>query len=589
MQRAHTDIIIDDGVPYAKAQNIPFQEIASGVRHTIDHETHVWELASILFDELDSDITGSGSFPDNVAFEQRIRKERLIQLWEKLCHSPAMKDITATSSAEERAVAHLSAHNVVEACDELIRGKDFRLSILVAQIGGDPVMHEDMANQIKEWRGLDVLSEMTEPIRTLYELLSGNTCLCEGKKGPLEDRARSFLISQRFKLDWKRTFGLRLWYAILTEDPIETAVEKYAEDLNTHETKKPLPQFFENQTNGLWTDKGSALREDVLWGLLKIYSSSKGSLPEPSITDIVMPHNMTGNPLDARLSFQLYHALSARFPTADASRADQLAWDFAVQMDAGGEWLWAIFVLLHLTDRNKRQQGIQAILAQRTADIANAQTSEFRALTDEFKIPASWIWEAKALHARSVAQDHVREMECLLLAKNWEEAHKTLCRIVGPQSVIKQDYATLKRLMDAFEEGKVHIGEWTLGGQVYEDFIDLIQGTSKAHQKVGVLKRLLSALPVMVQERVGTSALDETVAIKEMSAVVGKEVAKAGGEKVSSNFVLEHKNYNALTQMTSQGIETWRVLQLPLASDAYLAHTLEMGMQYYKAVMAGGR
>ena len=51
LQRAHTNIIIDDEIFYVNAQNIFFQEIAFDVRHTIDHETHVWELTFILFDE----------------------------------------------------------------------------------------------------------------------------------------------------------------------------------------------------------------------------------------------------------------------------------------------------------------------------------------------------------------------------------------------------------------------------------------------------------------------------------------------------------------------------------------------------------
>lgn len=506
------------------------------VRHDNDHEMSVWELAAILFDEQKPDVVAKESYLDLGAFEHRFRKDLLIDLWDKLCQAHAMRDVASASNAEERAIAHLSAHNIVEACDELIEGKDFRLSTLLAQIGGDRVMHEDIAAQINEWRDLNVLSEMTESIRTLYELLSGNACYCEGKKGSFEDRAKSFVISEQFNLDWKRSFGLRLWYTIMSEEPIEAAVRKYSDELEEHESRKPLPLFLEEGEDSIWKDKSSASREDVLWGLLKLYAFSKGTLAEPSIANIVMPHNVSGNPLDTRLSFQLYHALSLRFHTSDRSTADQLAHDYAMQLESAGEWLWAIFILLHISDDEKRQHTIQTKLAYHASDIADADSDEFKTLADEFKIPPAWIWEAKALHARSVTQDHVREVQYLIHAKNWDEAHQTLCHTVGPQVVIEQDYDTLKQLLQAFAVGKIHIGEWTLGGQVYEDFLGLVQGGFEGQQRTNVLRRLLSALPAMVQEFVGKSGLEETVAVREMSVVVGREVAKSGGEKVSSPF-----------------------------------------------------
>lgn len=532
-QRSHTEFTANDGVPYAKAGRIPFQDIALTISPNNDYEKTIWELGAVLFDARKTEFIANDSSLDLQKFEHRIRKDLLIDLWSNFCRAQALNGVAAASNAEERAIARLSANNLVEACDELIKGQDFRLSTLVAQIGGDQVMRDDVAKQINEWRDLNVLSEMTEPIRALYELLAGNACYCEGKKGPLEDRVKSFVISEHFSLDWKRAFGLRLWYTILPEEPIEAAVAKYAKDLEGYEIRKPLPPFLEKNENVLWKDENSDKREDVLWGLLKLYASSKDTYPKPSIEDIVMPHNVTGNPLDSRLSFQLYHALSLRFSSSDPLKADQLACDCAAQLESAGEWLWAIFVLLHISDDKKRQLIIQTRLSYHAPDIIDAESDTFKILTGEFKVPSSWIWEAKALYARSVTQDHVHEVQCLLHAKNWDEAHQTLCRIVGPKAIIEQDYDILNQLLQAFAEGKIHISEWTLGGQVYEDFIQVVQGNPEGHQKSSALRRLLGALPVMVQEHVGKLGLEETAAVREMSGVVAKEVTKAGSDKVS--------------------------------------------------------
>lgn len=545
-QRSHTNFAYDRGVPYAEVQPLPFKEMAASVHNMGDREHSIWELAAILFDDSRSNVILKDTSVNQEEFNQRVRKDDLILMWQNICHVSAMKAVAEAPNAEERAIAHLSANSVVEACDNLIGGQDYRLAILVAQIGSDRIIREDMATQVNQWRDLNVLSEFTEPIRALYGLLAGNTCVCEGKKGPLEDRAKTFVISEQFSMDWKRAFGLRLWYATLPEEPIEVAVKKYADDLETHERRKPLPWFLEEEAPSPWKDPNADQCEDILWGLLKLYAASQGSLPIPPLTSIVSPHNTAGNPLDCRLSFQLHHALSPRFPHAtDPLKADQLALSFSAQLDSAGEWLWAIFILLHLSSREQRKSCIQTLLTLHATDMADVEDPAFQTLTEEFKIPASWIWEAKALHARSITQNHVQEVEFLLRAQNWEEAHATLCRVVGPRAIIERDYDGLKGLLDVFGGGSEFLGDWDLGGGVYEDFVALMmddgkrdsgQDAAKAKEswRTTVLKRLLGNLPSMVQERVGRAGLEEVVAVQEMSEYVARAVAslKARGAKV---------------------------------------------------------
>lgn len=524
--------------------------MAAGIQDQSDREYFVWKLAAILFDEPGSDTAIGGLPADKAKFDHLIRKDNLIQMWQRICIPSARKAALEARNHEERAISQLSVNNIVQACDELLLGKDYRLAILVSQIGGDRVMREDLTGQIEAWRKLNVLSEIAEPIRALYELLAGNPCVCEGKKGPAEDRAKTFVISDRFNLDWKRAFGLRLWYGILSEETIEVAVQKYATDLETHEKRKPLPWFLEEKTRVLWKDPDADQREDILWGLLKLFTSSKTGANLP-LSSIITPHNTAGNPLDSRLSFQLYHALSLQFPSAtDNALGDQLALDFAANLDSAGEWVWAIFILLHISNSAQRQSSIQSLLSIHAAEIIPDDTSQasnaFVTLTIEFGIPEEWIWESKALHARSVSQNHVDEVHFLLLARNWEEAHDTLCRVVAPRAIIESDHDTLHQLLTSFHgEGREHIVDWDIGGGIYEDFVALVLGLDVEQDgrmrrvdrsekgKLAILNRLLSALPVMVQEHVGAMPLDETVAIKEMCSIVA---SAAIGVKVHRGF-----------------------------------------------------
>ncbi len=518
----------------AKLQQTPFKDMASRVQPPSQYEQSVWELASILFDDQNPEAYGVPA-AHKATYDNRIRKDRLIHFWERQCQESATKAVSAAPNAEERAIAHLSANNVVEACDALVQGKDFRLATLVAQIGGDQIMRDDMTAQIAKWRELDVLSEITEPVRALYSLLAGDTCVCEGKKGQSEDRARTFVISERFNLDWKRAFGLRLFYAILAENTIEDAVVKFEHDLQSDEGKKPVPWFVEEETGALWKDPKAAQREDVLWGLLKIYAASKSALPTSSLAGILTPENITGNPIDARLSFQLYHAIAARFSAiSDPSKADYLTQTFAAQLDSAGEWYWALFSLLHLSSYRQRHLAIQRLLVRHAEAIPRDIKSDlFQTLTGVLKIPIEWIWQAKALYARSVLQDHLQEVDFLVKAQDWEEAHEVFRREVGPSAVIEQDWDTLQGVLDNFIDCKEQIAEWGMGGQVYDDYLSLTKGV-KGDEKRELLLRLLDALPLMV--RGGKRELKETVAVQEISGLVGKEVLLMK-EKVSQSTI----------------------------------------------------
>lgn len=528
----------------AKFQQTQFKSIASLVEPPSQYEQCIWELASILFDDQNPEAYGVPT-AHKATYDHRIRKDRLIHFWKQQCQESAIRAVGAAPNAEERAIAHLSANNVVEACDALMQGKDFRLATLVAQIGGDQIMRDDVTAQIAKWRELNVLSEITEPIRALYSLIAGDTCVCEGKKGPTEDRARTFVISERFNLDWKRAFGLRLFYAIMAEDTIEAAVVQFEHDLQSDEGRKPVPWFVEQESGAPWNDPKAAQREDLMWGLLKIYAASKSALPTSSLAGILAPENVTGNPIDARLSFQLYHAITARFPAiSDPSKADYLAHTFAAQLDSAGEWYWALFSLLHLSSNHQRHFAIQSLLVRHAEAISSDTKSDlFKTLTEVCKIPFAWIWEAKALYARTVVQDHVQEVDFLVKAHDWKEAHEVFRREVGPSAVVEQDWDTLQGVLDSFKYCKEQIGDWGLGGQVYDDYLSLMKGVG-GDEKEDLLLRLLGALPMMM--RGGKRELKETVAVQEISGLVGQEVL-AMKEKVSGHtFLLQRDNADVL-------------------------------------------
>ena len=81
------------------------------------------------------------------------------------------------------------------------------------------------------------------------------------------------------------------------------------------------------------------------------------------------------------------------------ARSDDLHASFASQLDAVGLWQWAIFVLLHLTDPDRRRALCKEVLGRNVvpSDEDSAEREVF--LQERLGVPLTWIAEAKAVRA----------------------------------------------------------------------------------------------------------------------------------------------------------------------------------------------
>ncbi|KAL4974153.1 nuclear protein 96-domain-containing protein [Aspergillus desertorum] len=585
IQRKQSHIVRVDGQPFARLSQASFEPFTKSAHSAhSDNERVIWQLANILFnDDTEDDFSASVPLQLRPKYLHRIKKDRLIRLWEDIVRERNAHAVGKAGSAEERAVYLLCSHRIEEACTVLISSQNFHLATLVSQIGRDPTTQRDMAQQIKEWREHNVWSEMSEPIRALYELLAGNALRSEGKSGgALEDRASTFTFSERFELDWFQAFGLRLWYGITDDEPLEVAVSAYAQDLDSGEEPAfPLPPHLDKD-RGVWHTSTDKLgHESPLWVLLKAYTVTLGaangtSVPILKLPAALLPESVAGDKLSNRLSFQLCQLLAAvlgRYErlSIDVARMDQLAWDYGWELSASGNLAQTLFVLLHLSRPPDRERAVKEILALFAAQLPEPITPEgspdatWRELTNDLQVPENWIWMSKALYARDTG-DAAREVDCLVRGKNWNDAHATFCRIVGPTAVIEHDYKTLGTLLSGFGEAPERkVRGWTSGGGVYEDFLRLVTARGRDPQR---LNRLVDALVTMgeIINGSGVEGLEERVAFKEMSRIV------AGWT----------------TQEDVKAMEMLRVLRLPLTRDARLVQTAEMSRRYYSVVMAGG-
>jgi len=563
-QRLST-VQLEDGVPSAHIDGATkLKDFAvggdRGKNTAADHERLVWELASVLFDtaKIPADLE------DQPAAAETFRRDELSRFWEHMVESQTSKAIAMAASSEEKALAALSGHRKAEACKHLMDGKNFRLATLVALIGTSDEVKRDMKDQIREWQDAHVLSEFSQPIRALYEMLSGNVCACEGIKGAVENRTDSFVISRRFGLNWQQAFGLRLWYAISTNGSIAEAVERFRHDVSQDKEDPPVSWYLESGISGIWNDPDVSNRQDLLWGLLQLYSDENCDLEA-----VLQPENSQLSPLDYRLSWQLGQALVSSGqvsfgPDAD-EKADAATIAFSSQLTNEGHWLEATFVLLHLSNPEARSKAIQEQLSRHAGHIGTEGSATFKTLVDDYKIPTQWIWHAKALFMRSVKKDPTGEVQCLLRAESYTDAHRTFVKEVAPATVIQRDYDTLADVLRQFEGHHARVAEWNIGGEVYKLFLELM-GHQRRHEQppAQLVSALLEGLPAM-HGNSPEAGITEYAALTDMAAEVAKVVA--GMARIGQ---MEHE----------------RILHLPLTEDVLLRHSRDLAWSHYTSVMA---
>src|SRR5947199_8984022 len=114
--------------------------------------------------------------------------------------------------------------------------------------------------------------------------------------------------------------------------------------------------------------------------------------------------------------------------------------------------------------------GIREILGRHVADLQEGN-KKLDFILKKLHVPAASIHQAKALKSRNEHR-YFEEVESLLAASAWNEAHKTITLHVAPVCVINDDLSRLHDILSKFVDASV-VENWSVGGQVYLDFINL--------------------------------------------------------------------------------------------------------------------
>lgn len=388
LQLAHTEIELDppspsfpSGLPAATpSSSLRFHHFAS-LSPPSDRtpDASLFRLGHALFDEIPDALVPPDAAADTRRHVLALRRKDRLEAWLADAVKADVEDDLRRAAAGEgaagtrqgagarRVFAMLSGHQVERACEAAVEAGDLRLATLLAQAGGDDEFREDVFLQLAKWREYRVEAHVAVSYRKVYELLCGNVGLSEGvAQGDKVDGAPAVHVSEG--LDWKRAFGLQLWYGTF-QSSVATAVERYeaAAQADKH-VAAPFPAYIEKPTSSaststwttVWAPSKGEAPTDPLFELLKVFTS-----PTHPLERALLPRNFGSSPTDYRMTWHLYTLLSRVLRRRDfedrvevgedgadvegnSVRADQVAESYAAQLEGEGLWTWAAFVLLHL-------------------------------------------------------------------------------------------------------------------------------------------------------------------------------------------------------------------------------------------------
>lgn len=632
IQQETTELDFGDyQIPYATTvTTFKFAELSEALPPTSTahiYERQVWDLAGVLFDDA---ITSDQNTREQERHE-RERLPRLKELWIQLCKKDAEKQLASVTTAEEKAFIHLASGDIINACAALLEGGNVHLATLVAQLPGDQGFRLLMKEQLESWRALNTLSEFNDAIRAIYEVLAGNVCMSEGfLSTTAENRITELRFSQQFGLTWRQAFALHLFYGIEHESGIQDAVRSYQQSLQEgKEMGRPLPWFMEQHISTGWNDPHAEEREDPLWGLLKLYVAFTEDGQFASISDITKPENVSGNPIEARLSFQLFYLLRAHsgvskycmttsidppvqitysFPQM-VETADHLTRTYAASLEqvAGRNYealKTGIWVLAHLSDESERALNIKRFLNIFAAQLS--PTEQPLALSAppgsglRLLVTKEWECAAKALYARAVEQDPISEARWLINAGDLAEAHNVICKVIGPNAIIEHDYDQLREVLGSLNDDRrrkrqVSSSDWERGGGLYHAFIELFdfetmpsQHRTKKRSDLETTVQHIAAILAGIKKEGGLKVMDfrQRVAMQMMAQHVLEVHDK---EKVEFFAGRRVRTVNRdFADTLDQATDKLMALRLPLTQDMQLNVSRQLAMEYYKlSVMSG--
>ncbi|KAF7309606.1 SNF2 family helicase [Mycena indigotica] len=538
-QLSHSPIDLDDEqIPFANPSSIDlhFSSFAALFPSTDrSFEASLFRLGSALFDLLPLRL-GDSVTPDIRTQVTGLRRKAAVSAWlEDTVASSIDSDIRALPSASPATLAfiHLTGNQIKQAAGVAADGGYLKLATLISQAGGDLEFRSDLRLQLDIWRKEHVQSHVEEDVRKVYTLLAG--LLSSEDSDEPSDGPGSNPIDLISALDWKRVFGLHLWYSGLVDSTISQVFDAFSDSMKRRKVSIPPPWYIENPSTpqGRWKLPSLPVSPDALYSLMRLHAD-----PSCSLSQVLDPLSFSSSPLDYSLPWHLYIILSRCMGVRDFSdrgepgittpgssqddvdttsdghspSADLLTNSYASQLEQHGMVQEAVFVLLHIEGSAGRAKVIKDLLARNAHRLDEWTT---RGIVGSLRIPMAWVQEAKAIYALHCGNIY-DAFELYLSAELFNEAHNLAISKLAPDAIIRNDLQLLASLFRRFEWRANTIDGWHLRGKALLDYssvltrlegIDDLRPIEQEEERDNLARdasKLIGVLPNVLNDRSNT-------------------------------------------------------------------------------------
>ena len=299
--------------------------------------------------------------------------------------APSSASRIGSHTAADEAFTYLTGYQMKKAADVALDAGYLKLATLISQAGGDAVFRVDMQSQLKIWEDEKVTQFIERGVKKVYMLLAGLL----GSEGNGSDKDADLCAN----LDWRRVFGLCLWYTEPVTASIADVFEAYEALVRNSGSKvaRPFPPWYDQRrtktaqppTFLAWSNSPHLQPcdpEDPLYALIRLHAD-----PALSLSHVLNPTSFGfgASHVDWSLCWHMYIILSrvmrvrdfadreelrsrarSKVPNGITSddegeddeelmeghspSADLLASSYAFQLEAQGMLQEAVFVLLHI-------------------------------------------------------------------------------------------------------------------------------------------------------------------------------------------------------------------------------------------------
>ncbi|KAG2041250.1 nuclear protein 96-domain-containing protein [Suillus americanus] len=511
-----TPIVKDEsGIPFADpSTELDFSSFVS-LYPSSDHsdEQSLFRLGRALFDSIDLHLAPEITVDVRNRISAVRRKVALSDWLEEAVGYLVDADLKKHASGDSAACIYtlLTGNQIEKACEAAMDNGYVKLATLISQASGDFEFREDLTEQIQLWREQRIDVHIGESMRKIYALLAGILDVVEGSKTSSLEQCPD--VDPIKGLDWKRTFGLHMWFSEPMDAPISQVFESYnrSRQESPYRVSPPLPSYLDTSSEPLPFNVPTPSPSDALFSLIRLHAD-----PACSLSQALSPLSFGPSPGDYSLSWHLYIILSRCMRIRDfADRADPgrrrdamdddneqdqheghspsadlLASSYAHQLEQLDMLQEAVFVLLHIEGSAGREKAIKDLLHRSAEKLDEWMCS---GILGSLKIPMAWVNEARAVYA--IYEGKVFEAYQLYLnAGLYQQAHDLAVVELAPEAVIRQD---LDLLISLFERiANQTVDGWHTRGKVYMDYAHAMTRIPELHASLTE-----SAVPDAVEEQ----------------------------------------------------------------------------------------